>query len=323
MIKTLILLIISIISTIDLHAQSDSTLSFVAYWNKGDLKKYRITKKQIQIRNGNKTKDQITEYNITCSVLDSTDESYTMEWEYENAILKEIDIPTKFADEIEKYRLMNVIYQTDEFGIVEEIINWKEIRDLMYELLEKIPYFFPEDESANYRNALKPLKDLYATEEAVSALLLKEIQVFHLPMGMLLSIEDTTYYEENLPNLLGGDPIKANGKIYFQSYDTVNFECTLINTLKLDSADSKRMVVSFINNILSKTQYKSKEEKEKAIEELNNEFSNMSLNIEDYNTFEYLYYPGWPNKINTKRITKIDSKKEKAERIDEIIIERL
>jgi hypothetical protein len=305
-----------------LLAQTDSTISFVAYWNKGDSKEYRITKKQIQIRNDVETKNQSTVYDIKCTVIDSTSTSYTIEWAYDNSVLNSIEIPQEFNETIEKYKVLKIIYTTDELGAFQDIINWEEIRDLMNELLNKIPEMV-SDHSDTFKNALKPIKDLYASKEGIASLILKEIQIFHYPMGLEFNAIDTLFYEESLPNMLGGTPIRGNGELYFENVDREQNLCTFINKLELDSTDSKRVIVDLMNRIISNTGYNSIEEREKAIEEMNAEFSNMNMDIKDAHIFIYRYYPGWPININTKRISEISSREGKGYRIDEIIIDEL
>lgn len=302
-----------------LLAQSDSTISFVAYWNKGDSKDFRITKKQIQIRNDVETKNQSTVYDIRCTVIDSTNSSYTLEWAFNNTILNNIEIPQEYNETLEKYKVLKIIYTTDEFGTFQDIVNWMEIRDMMNELLDKIPEMV-SDNSVDFKNALKPIKDLYASKEGIASLVLKEIQIFHYPMGLEFNSIDTLYYEESLPNMLGGAPIRGNGQVYFENIDREQNLCTFINKLELDSTDSKRVIVDLMNSIISNTEYKSIKDKEQAIEEMNAEFSNMSMNIKDSHVYIYRYYPCWPININTKRISEISSKEGKGYRIDEIII---
>lgn len=320
--RNLIFILLATFFTPFLYAQNDSTISFIAYWNKGDTKNYRITKKQIQTRNSEETKNQNTTYNIKCTVTDSTSDSYTIEWQYENTMLSNIEISEEFNSVIEKYKIIKIIYTTDELGSFKDIVNWKEIRDLMLALFDKLPEMV-SDKSKDFSKVLKPFKEIYSSKEGISSLILKEVQVFHYPMGLEFNIKDTLSYEELLPNMFGGDPIKGNGKFYFQTIDRENNSCTFLNKLELDTTDSKRVVVDLMNSILANKKYNSKAEKEKEIEELNAEFSKMSIDVTDNNTFTYRYYPGWPVNIHTKRTSKITSKDSVGYRIDEIIIEEL
>jgi hypothetical protein len=237
-------------------------------------------------------------------------------------MLSNIEISEEFNSVIEKYKIIKIIYTTDELGSFRDIVNWKEIRDLMLALFDKLPVMV-SDKSKDFSKVLKPFKDIYSSKEGISSLILKEVQVFHYPMGLEFNDKDTLSYEELLPNMFGGDPIKGNGKFYFQTIDRENNSCTFVNKLELDTTDSKRVVVDLMNSILANKKYKSKAEKEKEIEELNAEFSKMSIDVTDNNAFTYRYYPGWPVNIHTKRTSKITSKDSVGYRIDEIIIEEL
>lgn len=319
--KALLLAILSCIIC-NVYAQSDSTISFVAHWNKGDEKNYRITKKQTRVQNGEETLNQVSEYDIKCTVVDSTSLSYTLEWEFENALLSKFKIPLEISEKIEKYKIIKVQYVTNELGKFIEVVNWTEIRDLMMELFEKLSDLASED-SMDFPKLLEPFINIYDTKEGITNLVLQDILVFHYPMGLEFNIYDTLYYEELLPNLLGGEPIKGNGQIYFESYNRELDRCMFISELKLDSTDFKSMVNQIMSGFLENREYTSLEEKRMVYMEVKAEFSKMNINIEDYNVFSYYYYPGWPINIHTKRTATITSIEGKGYKVDEILIDEI
>src|SRR5690606_25684840 len=69
-----------------LFAQPDSTVSFVAYWHKGETQQYKIIKKKVRIQNGKEVANELKSYISSFTVLDSTDTSYLIEWKYENKL---------------------------------------------------------------------------------------------------------------------------------------------------------------------------------------------------------------------------------------------
>jgi hypothetical protein len=118
-------------------------------------------------------------------------------------------------------------------------------------------------------------------------------------------VSETIEYIEELPNMFGGSPIRGNAKLFFESVNYDNSHCVLINEMKLNKDDTKKVIAL----ALKKMGLEGKV------------MENAKFDIIDKNRFEFYYDPGIPIKIETKRISIIDIDKEKGKRIDKTIIE--
>ncbi len=140
--KTLILLLIAVPALL-VHAQGttlqnqeeeDSTIAVIAYFCKNDTMTYRrVQGKEKIIGNDTTSMSELTE-NFMIVVTDSTSKGYKMElipvsyemkggannWESRMASLLWKDMKN-----------MRCRFTTDEFGTVQHIENWREIRDLL------------------------------------------------------------------------------------------------------------------------------------------------------------------------------------------------
>lgn len=128
-------------------------------------------------------------------------------------------------------------------------------------------------------------------------------------MGLEYDITEPLVYDEELPNMFGGKPIKAKAKLYFEN---VNFEddfCVVRQEMNLDPNDTKEMLRQL---------FKQMNLDDKGAEEA---LKTAIFEIKDRNVYEYYFYPGIPHKIETMRETIIDINNEKGKRIDKIIIE--
>ncbi len=317
------IVLLSLLTVKIVVAQNELAVPFVAYWNVGDSKNYRVTKKSIKTINGAEEVNEITAYEMKCTVVDSTIDSYTLEWEYQNTIMSSLKIPQEFQKSLEKYNLVKIIYTTDEVGVFKEILNWEEFRDMTMEMFNKLVELNQNDNNKNFVKAMEPLKNLFSSKESISSFILKEIQVFHFPLGVEFNALDTLRYEEQLPNLMGGAPVKGNGMVYFENVNMEEGTARFINRLELDENDSKRVVTDLVKKITGSVKFNSKKEKQKAMQEINEKFSTMKMDIQDYNTFSYYFNPGWPIHIHTKRTSSFSNQNETGLRIDEIIIEEI
>jgi len=310
--KTLSLITILLIST-NLFSQIDTTkIAFVSYWSIGDSYNFKISKIKKQWKEGKLTKDQKQDYIANFKVIDSTENSYTINWSYENDLGNTYKIPEKLLDRFSKYKITEIKYKTSEVGYLIEILNWKEVGDTMNSMIvDIIEVLGDKDEMKKdaLKTAMQPFKQIYSSKQGVEQLVLKELQYFHFPMGLEYDITEPLLYDDELPNMLGGRPIKAKAKLYFENVDFEESFCVIKQELSLDPKDTKDLLKQFFKQMKL-----GNKEVKKALE-------TAVLQIEDKNVFEYYYNPGIPHRIETIRETIIDIDKAKVKNIDKTIIE--
>lgn len=311
--KKFLFTVIVLLVCSNLFSQIDTTkVAFVSYWSIGDSYNFKVTKSSQQWKEGELTKDQKQEYNANFTVIDSTENSYTINWSYENDLGNTYQIPEDLMERFSKYELTNIQYKTSEVGDILEILNWKEVGDLMNNLFDDLVEVLGEKDKTKkdaLKIAMQPFKQMYSSQQGVEQLVLKELQYFHFPMGVEFDITEPLIYDDELPNMFGGEPIKAKAKIYFEN---VNFEegfCTVKQTLSIDQEDTK----TFLTQVFKQMNLEEKE--------IDDALKTAVLEISDNNTYEYYYDPGIPHRIETIRESIIDINKEKGKRIDKTIIE--
>lgn len=292
--KTNLLIYLILLSPFFCLAQEepDTTyIPFVAYWSKGDTYNYKVTKILKKWINEEQVKNDSSSYVATFKVLDSTETNYTIQWSFETN-LGDFQIPLSLLEEYPQYKTTKVIYTTDELGQFIEIKNWKKIAQSMKGLKKELAKSFAKKTGTDLETIEKelPFLDIYATKEGIEMLILQELMYLHSPFGAEYPADYPTYYEDLLPNLFGGSPIKASGKIYLQSYDLEKEYCTLIQELEADGKDVARA----LNEV-----YQHASPDKKAL------MKKAQLEMRDYNLFSCYYYPGVPTFIETKRYIKV------------------
>jgi hypothetical protein len=311
--KNQILFFTLLLSNTLLFSQSDSTkVSFVAYWSLGDAYEYKISKIKKQFKEGKLVKDRKSEYTALFQVIDSTETSYTINWKYENDLGNNYNIPAELIEKFSKYKFTEVKYKTSETGEFLEILNWKEVSELLTNMIGDIVSVLGE-ENKEVKNVLektmKPFKKLYTTKQGIEQLVIKELQYFHFPLGYEFNTKETLTYVDELPNMFGGNPIKANATVFFESVDINEDFCVFKQELNMDSNDSLEMLKLIFKKLGIKDN------------KLKKALKTSKFEIKDRNTYEYYFYPGLPHKIETERTSIINIDSEKGKRIDKTIIE--
>ncbi|MGE0637516.1 MAG: hypothetical protein AB7P01_13815 [Bacteroidia bacterium] len=307
-------LILAAALTLPARSQTDTIkVPFVAYWSVGDSYNFKVTKVTQKWKEGALTNNDTSAYLANFLVTDSTATAYTINWTYENNLKSDYQIPEELMDKFSKYRNSSVIYTTDELGTFQGINNWLELSSMVKGMFNDLLSVYdkePGEVTERVKKAMQPIMQIYSSKESIEGVVLKELQYLHFPYGVEFNSNDTIRYEEQLPNMFGGNPINGKAKIYFESVDTTESYCALVNTMQLDPEDTKRM----LGEVFKKMGFS----KEKEIKKM---MKTATFEISDINRYEYYYNPGIPIKTETVRTSNIDIADSKGKRIDKVIIE--
>ncbi|WP_207432742.1 hypothetical protein [Sabulibacter ruber] len=311
--RKLLLLSIFVLVQLSAFAQSDSSrVPFVAYWGKGDVYKFKVTKLKQQWKNGTLDKNDSSQYIVNFEVIDSTENSYRIKWIYRNNLASTYNLSPALLEKFAKYDLTEIIYKTTETGQFVGIENWQQVADMMKSMFADIIEVTAEGgtiSKADLQKRLEPMIAAYNSKEAVEQLVFNELQYLHFPLGADFSASATIEYDDELPNMFGGNPIKAKGKLFFESVDPEESRCMLVQELNLNPEDTRKVVTL----VLNKMGLKEKEVKAA--------MKTAKFSITDLNKYDYFYNPGVPVKIETRRETLLNIQKETARRIDKVMIE--
>ena len=310
--KTIIIIFLTLNSFL-FYSQIDSTkVAFVSYWSIGDSYNFKVTKTNQQWKENALVKDTKQEYIANFEVVDSTETSYSIKWSYNNDLGNTYKIPQELLDKFSKYETTEILYKTSELGDLIEITNWEEVSQTMKNMFDDIINVLGKDNESLtniLKQSLEPLKNIYSTKQGIEELVLKELQYFHFPMGVEFDITEPVLYDEELPNMFGGNPIKGKVKLTFQDVDFEEGFCTIKQEMNLNPEDTKQLLRQVI------------EKMNLANDKMEEMFKTAVFEIKDNNTYEYYFDPGIPHKIETIRESIIDFDNTKGKRIDTTTIE--
>ncbi len=313
--KTITLLLLLFTMTLSSYCQADtSEVSYVAYWSVGDSYDFRVTKTNMQWSGDSLTKNNTTEYVANFEVIDSTDTSYTIIWSFTNELVNTYDIPESLIEKLSKYSVTEVIYTTSELGEFTGIRNWEELGQTMRAMFTELFTVLAEEQGSDYDALMKtaePIIAIYSSQQGIEQMILPELQLFHFPFGAMFTVSDTIKFEDQYPNMLGGDPIRAESKLYFESVDYADERAMLVQESKLNSDDTRALITRLLKQMGQKGS------------EFDAALGRAEYDIRTSTHYDYYYYPGIPIKIDLNRNTVIDIDNTKTRRVDNIIIELL
>jgi len=130
---TILLLSSSLFAQISMK---DSTVQVIGYWAKQETQSYDVSYEKFKIKNNDTISRELMKYEIDIKIIDSTENSYTIEWFYKNySIDTENELVRKLTS-IANY--ISVKIKTDEFGAFIEIVNWEDVRDYLTKVTESL-----------------------------------------------------------------------------------------------------------------------------------------------------------------------------------------
>jgi hypothetical protein len=162
-----------------------------------------------------------------------------------------------------------------------------------------------------FEKAFKALREIYTSEEGINQVVLQDLQLFHFPLGYEVDVTGPIEFDDELPNIFSGEPIKGKSKIYFDKVDYDNKFCVMKYDTKPDSDDLKKVLAEF---------YRKMGLKDKDFKKL---VKSAVLEVGLKRTFEYYYIPGVPHKIEFQKTVDVNVGGVRAKRYDKTVIERI
>jgi hypothetical protein len=194
----LLLLTVNIFGQINM---ADSTVQVIGYWDKNEKQSYLVTLEKFKILETDTTSREFWKYEVDISIVDSTADSYTIDWYYhdynietDNELLQKI---SSIAED------MTVTIKTDEMGAVKEVVNWEEIKAYIYTgtaMLRKELKDIP-----NMDKFITQMEEMYASKEIIEAAATKDIQQFYMFHGGKYKFKEEITASIKSPNLYGGE----------------------------------------------------------------------------------------------------------------------
>lgn len=282
---------------------TDSLINVIAYFCKNDSLEYVMNEGEVNIEAGDTTISDRTEQRFRIVVLDSTSNGYKMEliplsYEYEESGDKAEVAINKIA--AATYKDFHTIFTTDEYGIIQHIENWKEIRDISNSATKRVcdSLYAMEPDMETYlpRKRFESLmKSMLSTEDKILNSYSELTMLFSchgkaFPIGK--KIADGTS-ESGYPQ---HTEVVASYGSYEEEYGFEDdFYVSFAAEETIPAKDAVDIVSNFVGIITDKDL--DTEAKDKLVDEAKSDMKRIS--VED----NYFFFNGWPCKVLKNDIT--------------------
>ena len=220
----------------------DSTVQVIGYWAKQETQSYNISYKKFKIKSKDTISRELMKYEVDIKIIDSTENSYTIEWLYknysidtENELVRKL---TSIANDI------SVKIKTDEYGAFVEIVNWEEVRDYLEKVSEKLKVELKD--VPNYKKIIANVMSIYSTKESIEANAIKDALQFYQFHGVKYNLGEELEGILETSNNFGGKPFETDVRFSLDEINEIDGNSILrsyqvINSKQLTDATYKHL----------------------------------------------------------------------------------
>jgi hypothetical protein len=224
---------------------TDSTAQVVGYWDKNEKQTYIITHEKYKIKETDTLSREFSKYTVDITIVDSTADSYLIDWFYkdyeiqsENPLMKKL---SSIADN------MHIKIRTNELGVFQEVVNWKEVRDYILKatkMLKKETKDIP-----NMDDFIKQLEGIYSSKESIELGAVREMQQFYSFHGA--NYEYGEEYNANMKtgNLYGGEPFDTKVTVWLDELNPEDNNFVLQMKQSVDSEQLTKATYEYITKM--------------------------------------------------------------------------
>ena len=288
--RPLKLIIFAFLMVGEIHAQDATNNSFfqmVAKWGKDEKQTYKVTDEFYNLKPPETIPLEIYTYTyeVDVTVIDSTANSYTINWFYHDYDFNGSKAIRTFFSGIKTG--LTVTLHTDRFGALTEIANWQEIKDQIYQNTELIHLLDPINSELD--EIIKNVKETYSTKENMQANCFNEIMKFYLfnTTSFKSEFENTTRIK--VTNPYTGTPMDASQQFSAKKFNLDDGVVTLSLHTGYDSEQLTKTKFDYLTS-----------ESEKMNTPRPNWASFPKDDIQEM-TISTIHFSGWPMRIVDER----------------------
>lgn len=219
---------------------SDSTVQTVAYWNKHETQNYSISTEKYKVNKGDTTVTEILNYDVTITIIDSTSNSYIVEWHYKNyRIQSDNEFMLKLIDKSKDFRLL---IKTDEMGKFIEVINWKEYKKYSSDILKAMKKEYKK--APTLVKLLNESQKVFSTKQAIESIGINEVKQYYFFYGLQYKLGEIYEDDVQIHNALSNEPMDVHLTYYL---DDINDEDNNYIMRAFRVVDSTQLINSTYN----------------------------------------------------------------------------
>lgn len=237
----------------------DSTAQVIGYWSIGDKQGYKISLQKIKLRERDTISNELMTYNVDMTVIDSTANSYSIEWFYHNYKTNSTNEIVKKVTSLSED--LKVIIETDEFGAIKGVKNWKEVSAYLKKSIGQIKTDFKD--IPNMDRLFQQIEGMYSSKAAIESAAIQDAQQFYTYHGGKYMLGDTLEFTLQVPNMYNQkEPFDSKVTLYLDELNPEDNNYIIRSSQEVDSDQLTNTTFEYLKKMAKtmKTKAPKKEE---------------------------------------------------------------
>ncbi len=292
---------------------SPSTVSFLAHWKVGDSVVFRVRQTKTRRQADTLVSQDTASYEAVLRVAsrDARDSSFTIKWVYQNDLGNSFKLSEPMRRRLAKYDRIELEYRAAATGEFLGIVGWLRQSRMMSRMMEDIVQAVAEDKSVppeEIRTTMTPFLEGLTSKEGLESVVFKDVRLVHFALGAEFQTDSVLEYEDQFPNVFGGDPIPTRGTMRASLVSPGI--AALDQIAQADPAQTRSMVLGLMRKMMH-------------ADSVLKLAANMSMELQDRNRYEIGLATGFPQRIHTYRKVLVNIPGQRAMNEEVISIERI
>lgn len=227
----------------------DSTAQAISYWSKGEKQTYSFSLQRIKLKGTDTTSNELMTYDVDITILDSTANSYEIEWFYHNYKSNSTNEWVKKISALSED--LKVVIVTDEMGVLKGVKNWEEIRDYMKKTLSTVRAEFIK--VPQMEQVFRQLEGMYTSREAIESAAIQDVQQFHTFHGARYRLGEVLEFDMKTNNMYKPDnPFDTRVTVNLDEINPDDNNFILRSTQEVDSEQLTVNTYEYLKSLADK-----------------------------------------------------------------------
>lgn len=228
------LLALPVIGQINLE---DSTVQTIAFWDLNERNTYQFVLESFEVIEEDTAAWSKVSYQVEMTILDSTENSYEVLWEYQNFQLENDRQDSLYDQFIDKMMSITegstVQFKTNEYGVLQEVTNWEEIQRFYQQGSDTLKAMFgniPELDAI-----VDQTFAIYMTKNSIESQSIKDVYQFLNFHGARYKLGEEVTGTTYARNILGQNRLKTEVTVLLDEIFAEDNDYRILSFMEADS----------------------------------------------------------------------------------------
>lgn len=228
---------------------ADSSAQVVSYFNLGEKQSYSVSLQKIKITGTDTVSDELMTYDVDITIVDSTANSYVIEWFYHNYKTNSSNEVIRKVTTLSEN--LKVLIETNELGVVKGVKNWEEISKKITKIISQI-----KTENKDKPELIKIIEQIeakYTSKSGVENGSIQDVQQFHSFHGGKYVLGQVIEFPLNVPNMYYPEkPFDSKVKVSLDEIYPTEDNFIIRSTQEIDAEQLTKTTLDYLKSISDK-----------------------------------------------------------------------